>query len=358
MADSLPVLIAYVDREQRYRFNNLAYEKWFGLTSEQIQEKSIQDLIGDSAYELVRDYVKRALAGEEVRFEMDAPHNDGALRPIEALYVPHLDEAGQVLGFFVLIQDITEPKRAELEEQKHREELAHVLRIATLGELAASMAHELNQPLAAILSNARAAEHLLAGNPPDLDEVHDALADIVEDDKRAGEIIRRLRALLQKHELDGSPLDLNQVIREVVPLVRNTALRNHIKLTFKPADAVPAVLGDRIQLQQILLNLILNGLEAMQHSECKSRELVVQAAQADPDTIAVSIRDFGIGLDPAIVERIFDPFFSTKTGGMEMGLAISQSIIKAHGGRLWATPNPDGGATFHFAVPATREIPA
>jgi two-component system sensor kinase FixL len=222
-----------------------------------------------------------------------------------------------------------------------------------MGELAASLAHELNQPLAAILSNAQAARRFLAMAEPDLEEVREALADIIEDDRRAGRVIRGLRALLKKGDVEAEPLDVNSLVREVVALTHSDAVVRNIEIRLELASDLPPVHGDRVRLQQVLLNLMLNGAEAMEHIEAEARELIVQTAR-DEAGVLVSVRDAGVGLDEHNIDRIFDTFFTTKPGGLGMGLAICRSIVEAHGGRLWATANTDRGATFQFTLPCDR----
>lgn len=215
ITDALPVLIAYIDTERRYRFNNVAYEKWFGLPREQIQGRTMKEVLGAEAYEVFKDYADRFLAGERGHFETEARYRGDSPRQVSGTYVPHVDEAGNVLGFYVLIQDISERKRAEAEVAQLREKLAYMARITSMGEFAASLAHELNQPLAAILSNAQAALRFLEQSPPDLPEVREALDDVVADDKRAGEVIRRLRSLFKGGKAHRAPLDINEVIEQV-----------------------------------------------------------------------------------------------------------------------------------------------
>lgn len=354
MADSLPVLISYVDAEQRYRFNNAAYERFFGVSREAITGHPLKEVVGESAYATIRSYVEQALAGQKAGFQMEVPYRGSGNRHVEVSYVPHLDPDGKVLGFFTLVQDVTQRVQAEEQARRQREELAHVARVVTMGELAASIAHELNQPLAAILSNAQAALHLLAADTPDLAEVRAALADIVDDDKRAGEVIRRLRAMLKKGELELAHLDVNDLVREVAGLVRNDAIERKVAFRFDLQERLPPVRGNRVQLQQVLLNLILNAFDAMSDEPPERRVLTVQAAQKERGTVTLSVRDTGPGLDEETMRHMFDPFFTKKPHGLGMGLSISRSILQAHGGRLWATRNSDRGATFHFTLPIDR----
>jgi two-component system sensor kinase FixL len=239
--------------------------------------------------------------------------------------------------------------------QKAQAELAHAARVMVMGELAASLAHELNQPLAAILSNAQAAQRFLAAAPLDLDEVRAVLTDIVADDQRAGEVIQRLRRLLTRGELERLPLDLNEVIREVVRLIHSEAVIKSVTVVLNLEAELPPVPGDRVQLQQVLLNLLINGVEAMSAVEDRPRQLLIGSHRHGARDVLVAVRDVGIGLDPEQAERIFDSFYTTKPDGMGLGLSISRSIIEAHGGRLWATANAGYGTTVQFTPPTVKE---
>ena len=259
-------------------------------------------------------------------------------------------------GAVIYLQDITLQQRSRLEAEKLRRDLTHVGRVTAMGEMAASLAHELNQPLTAILSNAHAGERYLAQGEPPLDEIREILQDVVGDARRAGEVIQRLRSLLRKEETRFLPLDVNQVIREMAALVRTDAVLRNRAIDMDLAPDLPPVRGDRVQLQQVLLNLVLNGMEAMSpHGE--GRRIVLQTLQAD-GAVCVSVRDQGPGIPGDMLSRIFETFYTTKSEGMGMGLAISRSIVEAHGGRIWAENNPDRGATFSFTLPACPPDPA
>jgi C4-dicarboxylate-specific signal transduction histidine kinase len=222
-------------------------------------------------------------------------------------------------------------------------------------ELAASIAHEVNQPLCAILSNAQAAQRLLAGGDLNLTEVREALQDVSHDAQRASAIIGRLRSLFAKTPVAHPAVDVNDLIREVAAPMRRDLASRGIALQLALAAKLPAVRGDRVQLQEVIVNLLANGADAMDSVAGKSRELVVRSTADESGGIAVAVTDVGVGLDPANVARLFDAFFTTKPGGMGMGLAICKSIVAAHGGRIWAAPNAAGGATFQLTLPGIRE---
>src|SRR5437773_1939354 len=254
-------------------------------------------------------------------------------------------------GAVISHTDVTERKRAEVNAQRSRQELAHFTRVSTMGALAASLAHELNQPLAAILSNAQAARRFLDAARPDLGEIRSILSDIVEDDKRAGKVIEGLRELLRKGETEVELLDLNALIRDVVKLLGSDALIRRVRMHLDVAAEPLIVAGDRIQLQQVVLNLLVNAMDAMADCPTEERVVSVQTELCDGQTARVSVQDAGPGILTGQHDLLFEPFYTTKPTGMGMGLSISRSIIGAHGGLIWATNNPARGATFSFAMP-------
>jgi two-component system sensor kinase FixL len=219
-----------------------------------------------------------------------------------------------------------------------------------MGELTASLAHELNQPLTAILANAQAARRFLAAPAPDLDELRAIVADIVDDDRRAGQIIHRLRDMLVKREAELSPLDLNALIEEVVKLLGSDLLIHHVEVVTDLAPDLPLVVGDRVQLQQVVLNLLMNAIDAMGGNGPADRMVVLRTERLEG--VHVSVRDSGHGLDPGTEGLVFQPFYTTKAGGMGMGLPVSRSIVEAHGGVMWVTVNASRGVTFHVALPS------
>ena len=281
---------------------------------------------------------------------------DGSVKYIRVVGRPSKDESGS-FEFVGAVTDVTERKRAE-EELRQKEaslrkaqtELAHVSRVTTMGELAASIAHELNQPLTGMVTNANAGLRWLAGNAPNLDEVREAIHRIVRDGNRAGEVISRMRALFKKARMAKEQLDLNQAIEEVVILTQSEVQRKQVVLRMELAADLPAVIGDRVQLQQVVMNLILNAVEAMGTVKDHHREVVIRTERGEGDEVRVAVQDSGIGFDPLGAERLFEAFHTTKPGGLGMGLAISRSIVEWHGGRLWAELNDGPGATFRFTL--------
>jgi C4-dicarboxylate-specific signal transduction histidine kinase len=250
-----------------------------------------------------------------------------------------------------LRSEINERRRAEEALQKAQAELAHVARVMTLGELTASISHEVNQPIAAVVTNGQVCLRLLALETPRPDDVRATVERIVRDAHRASEVIQRIRALAKRTEPQMVSLDINDVIREATLLVQREVLSHGVSLRTELSSALPPVLGDRIQLQQVVINLLINGVEAMAPITDRPREILIRSQQQEAGQVHVSVRDSGIGIDSETAERLFSAFFTTKPSGMGMGLSISRSIIRAHGGRLWVSPNPDHGAAFQFTVP-------
>lgn len=248
-------------------------------------------------------------------------------------------------------------KRAEEKLHQLHDQLARVSRVTAVGELAAAIAHEVNQPLCAIVSNAQAAQRLLAAGGEPSDEIREILQDITADGRRASEVIARIRSLLQHHETVKRPLDLNAAIRDVVAVVRHQVRRKNLSLSLDLAADLPPALGDRVQVQQVVLNLVLNAVEAASRQGADPHAVAVASAEAGPGELVVSVRDTGAGIPREHAGRLFDAFFTTKPGGIGIGLAISRSIVEAHGGRIWLDPRAGRGTAFHFTIPAAKEAP-
>ncbi|MBV8228310.1 MAG: response regulator [Verrucomicrobia bacterium] len=299
---------------------------------------------------LVRLFIERVL---RERKNFDFEHRllmpDGAVKYLRVVGRPTNDDSPG-FEFVGAVTDISERRRAEEALQEAHAELAHVTRVTALGELTASIAHEINQPLTAVLNNASACLRWLASESPDLNEARESLRRIIRDGNRASDVIAGMRALFKKGCLVKERLDLNEAIKEITILTQSEVRRNKVALQMELARDLPSVMGDRVQIQQVVMNLILNGIEAMSTLEDRERKLLIRTLRGAGNKVIVAVQDSGIGLDPRTAERIFDAFHTTKPGGLGMGLKISRSIIEWHDGRLWAVANEDHGATFQFSL--------
>jgi hypothetical protein len=253
-----------------------------------------------------------------------------------------------------MVMDVTERRRAEEALRQAQADLAHVSRLTTMGELTASIAHEVNQPLTAVVNNANASISLLPKDTPDLEEVREALADIIDDANRASDVIARIRQLAKRAPVEKSLLDMRDVVQDVLALARFELAARKVTINTDLSQDLPSISGDRVQLQQVLLNLVINGMDAMNQVEESKRVLTVCGRREKNDgtfEARLSVSDSGVGFKPEEMDRLFEAFYTTKPQGMGMGLAISHSIIEAHGGRLWAELNQGPGATFLFSLP-------
>jgi PAS domain S-box-containing protein len=293
---------------------------------------------------------------EKTEFEFDyrIVHPGGEIRDIHTIGHPVFSSSGNLVEYVGTVIDVTERKRGEQERERLRQvqaDLAHLSRVTTMVELTASLAHEIKQPISAALTNARTCLRWLGRDTPDLPEASEAASRIVKDATRAAEIISRISLLFKKGVLQREPVDVNDVIREMIVLLRGEASRYSISIRIELAEDLPTVMADRVQLQQVFMNLMLNGIDAMKEASGGS-ELTIKS-EADDGQVLISVRDTGVGLSPEQADQIFKAFFTTKDNGTGMGLPISRSIIESHGGRLWATGVPGSGATFQFTLPAT-----
>jgi C4-dicarboxylate-specific signal transduction histidine kinase len=277
---------------------------------------------------------------------------DGRRVDISLTVSPLLDKSGNVIGISTISRDITERKKAEKLQSELHAELTHLSRVTTLGEMSASIAHEVNQPIAATLTNAQAAKRWLEAEPPNLDEVRQALDRIVRDGNRAAAVVNRIRNLSKKATPQVEHMDINAAIREVIEVTRSEAMKNGVLVQTELGEGLSQVRGDRVELQQVILNLILNAVEAMSELGEGSRELLITTGKTESVDVLVAVRDSGPGLAPAAFENLFKAFYTTKRNGLGLGLSICRSIIEAHGGRLWASANSPRGAVFQFTLPA------
>jgi len=296
-----------------------------------------------------RTVAEAKVTGTVQPFEKEYFHKDGRRIPVLIGITAFDEKRDQGIGF---VLDLTERKRAAETLREMQTALAHSTRIATLGQLTASIAHEVSQPITATITNARAGLRWLGAHPPNLDEVRQVLGSIVRDGTRAGEVIGRIRALIKSAPSRRESMDMNEAILDIISLTRSEVLRHRVSLQTDLAAALPRIEGDRVQLQQVILNLILNAVEAMGDNNEVARELWISSKMDGENRVLVAVRDTGSGLDPNRVDRLFEPFYTTKAEGMGIGLSLSRTIIEAHGGRLWASANEPRGAIFQFTVPA------
>lgn len=355
-----PVGIALVGASGAIRAANPAFRAMVGHSETDICAVTLARITPVEDRAPTQRRIERLLAGEVAEYHVQRrfQRQDGALvwANTSVALVPDEIDAEQLL--VVVAQDITEQRRAEQDLLRTRTELAQVARVSTLGELTASIAHEVNQPLAAIVANGHASLRWLNGSPPNEPEAKSAVCRIIRDANRAGEVITRIRRFVQRHETRHTPLDLHETIRDVLELVRSEAQARNIEIVHLASAPVPEVLADRIQLQQVILNLVMNGLEAMARSGDAHTGMLQITACQQPDGVQVNVIDSGPGIAPAIQDKMLDAFQTTKPDGMGMGLAISRSIVESHGGSLWYTPNPGPGVTFSFSLPQALPDPA
>jgi two-component system, LuxR family, sensor kinase FixL len=337
-----------------------ASDKWralFGFTSSETLhlDKFLQRLHPDD-----RETTLQALE--------NAYHGDGSYQTEHRVLLPDgqvrwfvcqgrivLNEDDQPLRLQGVSLDITRRKLAELEAQAHRNEAAHMLRVSSLGELSSALAHELKQPLTAILSNVQAVQLLLARDNFDLQQVREILSDVVADDRRAGEVIDRLHVLIKKREFDPQPLEANQLIRDVLQFMNHELTGRSVRVVTEVSADVLSIRGDRVQLQQVLLNLILNAVDSMSQPTTNGRTLTLRSRRMGGNLIRISVADTGHGIPPGDEETIFESYYTTKPGGLGLGLSLSRSILIAHGGHLQAENHGSSGATFHCTIPEWRE---
>ena len=379
IVEALPTALYTTDAEGRITMFNQAAVEFSGRVPEIGSDSWCVSwkMYSPDGAPLPHDQCPMAIALKENRpirgSEATAERPDGTRLNFVAYPTPLYDDSGKVTGAVNMLVDITERKQIEQERleflakerafaaeqslQEARAELAHVTRALTVGELATSIAHEVNQPLAAIVTNAEACLHWLSGETPNLHEARESLALIVRDGNRGSEVIHRIREFLKKDGQQMAPLDINEVVREAVALASAELLKSQVAVRVELSTELPPVRGDRIQLQQVILNLIMNGREAMASVADRPRGLAVISQNSDSGGVLVTVRDSGAGTNPQEMDRMFDAFFTTKPKGMGMGLSISRSIIEAHGGHIWAAPNDGPGLTVQFTLPAEGEIP-
>ena len=349
--DGIAGLVSILAPDGEAEAANRQFLEYFG-SLEWVKNWETNDAVHPEDFPRIAEVFKRAIAsGVPFQHELRLRRFDGEYRWFENRGVPIRDDSGRIVRWYVLLTDIEDRKRALAQLEQMHSDFAHINRVSMMGELAASLSHEITQPIASARNNARAAQNFLDMQPPDLSEVREALGCVVGDTDRAGEMIDRIREHMKKAPPRKAQFDLNEAISEVIVLGRSAIIKNRVWVQTRLAEGLFPVHGDRVQLQQVVMNLLLNAVEAMGSVEAKPRDLLISTEQ-DRTGVLVAVRDSGPGIDPSHLERVFDAFHTTKPSGMGMGLSICRSIINAHGGRLWAEANEPRGTIFQFTLPA------
>ena len=353
MFEASAVGITLMDQQNHFAAANEAFQKMVGYTEQELLSLGPVDITHEDDRQATREMIQDVQSGKRQDYQAEKRYRrkDGKVIWVRVSTARALDPNSPLPGIPTLVEDITERKRAEMAWHDAREALSRATRLTVMGELSASIAHEINQPLSAIITNGRACERFLDFSPPDLDEVKDAVGEIVRDGKRASEVLSRIRAMSRNSAPERGPVDVNLAIAEVLALTRDELHRHRISVMTELHSNLPVTMADRVQLQQVVLNLVMNGIDAMRAVTDRPRNLTVRSQLSDQGNIVVNVADSGVGLDPRNRDRIFDSFFTTKPEGMGMGLAISNTIIQAHHGQLWAESGTPFGAIFGFTLP-------
>ena len=354
MFEASAVGIALTDENRRFVAANEAFQKMIGYTAEELSHLGPVEITYEDDREATREMLDDMLSGRRADYHVEKRYRrkDGTVIWVRVSTARAPEPGSSLHGIPTITEDITERKRAEDELLEARDALLRVTRLSTMGELSASIAHEVNQPLSAIVANGIACQRLLAAATPDLEEAKEAVGDIISDGRRASAVLARVRQLAKKSVAERVSVDINSAISEVLSLTRQELQRSGITTRAELDPNLPSVMADRVQVQQVVLNLVMNGIEAMRPVIDRSRVLRVKSAAAPPADVAVTVEDTGSGFGDNDPHHIFETFFTTKEDGMGMGLSISRSIVQAHGGRLWASAGAPVGAIFGFTLPA------
>ena len=354
----VPEAVVMVNRDFQITRVNPAFTTIFGYTADEAIGQRTTDLMTpDDLQEEVESFMYRLVRTREVfAVETVGRHKNGARVPVSLMCVP-VSSNSSVTSGYVIYRDMTETKRLQDEQRRYHDielELAHANRIATIGQLSASITHELNQPLTGIITNCGTCLRMLTSDPLNLDGAREAVRRTTRDGHRASEVITRLRALFDKKAPASEPVDLNEAAREVIALSLGELQNSRVIVRTDLADDLPCVAADRVQIQQVILNLLRNALDAMNTVDDRPRDLLIRTEREEGDWVRLSVKDAGVGFDPQTLSKLFDAFYSTKNDGMGVGLSVSRSIIENHQGRLWAVLNDGPGATFSLSVPSRR----
>lgn len=357
IVDSIPGLVAVANVNGEIQSVSRPVLDYYGKSLEELRQWATGDTIHPADRPgLMQTLTQSMTTGNPIEFEARVRRFDGVYRWFQIRGSALRDRQGRVFRWYFLHLDIDDRKRAEEALKVARSELAHVSRVTSLSALAASIAHEVNQPLSGIITNAGTCLRMLNADPPNIDGARETVRRTIRDGNRAADVIARLRALFSKREFTVESLDLNEAAKEVIALSLNDLQRNQVIVQTELADDLPGVAGDRIQLQQVVLNLLRNASDAMAEIHDRPRRLLIRTECPDDRYVRLSVQDSGVGFEGQIIDRLFDSFYTTKSGGMGIGLSVSRSIIERHRGRLWAEANDGPGATFSFAVPCGSEM--
>jgi PAS domain S-box-containing protein len=359
IVDNIPGLVALLTASGEVATVNRQLFDYFGRPLDELRRWTTNDIVHPDDRPHVVDVFSRSIAsGTPCETTQRFRRADGVYRWFTNRGCPVRGDDGRPARWCVLLTDIDERRRAEEAVDRARSELAHVARVSTVNALTVSIAHEINQPLTGIVTNAGTCLRLLDGGRPDLDGARDAARKLLRDANRAADVIARLRALFSRQDFSLEPLHISDVAREVIALASGDMRRERVVLQAELADDLPLVRADRVQLQQVVLNLLGNAVDAMRHVDAASRRLLIRTDRADGGHVRLLVRDTGAGLRHGQLDKLFNAFHTTKPGGMGIGLWISRSIVERHDGRLWAEPNDGAGATFAFTLPAIDQPPA
>jgi PAS domain S-box-containing protein len=356
LLDNMPGFLARVSPVGTPEIFNRPFLQYLGTTLEELKKWRTSDIVHpDDLAHTIEVFGNGISGGQPFDFQYRLRRFDGVYRWFQVRVVPVRNVEGQILHWNSLVTDIDEQQRAEEELRVAQSELARVMGVMAMGELTASIAHEVNQPLSGIITNASTCLRMLDANPPNVEGARETARRTIRDGQRASDVITRLRTLYSKKEPALELMDLNETAREVTALLSTEIQRTRVTLRQEFAEELPPALGDRIQLQQVILNLVRNAVDAMSTINDRPRELLVRTEREEGNQVRLSVKDSGVGLTPQAVERIFEAFYTTKTDGMGIGLSISRSIIEAHQGRIWASLNDGPGSTFSFVIPCRAE---
>jgi PAS domain S-box-containing protein len=357
LTETIPEMLWSATPEGAIDYCNARLLDYTGFDAEQVMGDGWTKLLHpDDVDQTVHEWLSCIRTGASYRVEVRTFHAaDATYRWCMTNARPLLDEHGRILKWYGTVVDMHDWRQAQEELRHTQEKLAYMMRVITMGELTASIAHEVNQPLSGIMTNAGTCLRMLAADPPDVDGACETARRTIRDANRASDVIVRLRALFSGKELTTESMDLNEATREVIALSMSELQRHRVMLRPELADDLPLVTANRVQLQQVILNLLRNASDAMVGMDDGPRQLLIRTERDEGDRVRLTVQDVGVGLEPHVMDKLFQAFYTTKSSGMGIGLSVSRSIIEKHGGRLWGEPNDGPGATFAFSIPRDPE---